>query len=226
MAYVGRFYSFFGRTFGVFWSTYEDISRSRDRISISMKKSVLPEPYPIGYVYSMGEEPLVEYALELMFLVTGVPFEKGLRQDEGVVNDDLWVRPRYASGELGAWMHYPLTSNWKGLPGMEVQERSLESGIVDRAAGHPDWLLSMVWMALRVEEYCAPLDEHGRVISEGLHAVKRHQEQVPWVHVWAKSLLVEWGGVPQRRFHPEVEITVDIDHLLAFAGRDLSLIHI
>jgi hypothetical protein len=185
-----------------------------------MKETVLSHTHPIGYVYSLGQEPLVEYALELVYLVTGVPFEKGLRQDEGVVNDDLWVRPRYASGELGAWMHYPLTSNWKGLPGMQVQERSLESGIVDRAAGHPDWLLSMVWMALRVEEYRAPLDEHGRVISEGLHAVKNRQEQVPWIHVWAKSLLLEWGGVPQHRFQSKVEISVDIDHLLAYAGRN------
>jgi hypothetical protein len=39
-----------------------------------MKESDPSETHPIGFEYSLGHEPLVEYALELMHLVTGVPF--------------------------------------------------------------------------------------------------------------------------------------------------------
>ena len=184
-----------------------------------MKESDPSVTHPIGFEYSLCHEPLVEYALELMYLVTGVPFEKGEGRVDAAVEEDLWVRPRYASGVFGPWIHYPLSSHWRGLVDLEVQDRSLEIGILDRTAGQSDWLLSMVWMALRIEEHRAPLDGHGRVDSRSLKAVINRQEQVPWVHVWAKSLLSEWGGIPLHHFQPEVEISVDIDHLLAYAGR-------
>jgi len=172
----------------------------------------------VAFDYIVRNRPLVDYALELVQLVTGVSFEQVDLWAESF-GEDLWIRPRFESGHMGDWMRYSLSNHWKLLARVVPMERELELGIADRLDGLPDWLLSMVWMALRVEEREAPVDVHGRVDSRFLIGVKRDQQHFPWVHIWAKSFLSEWGEVSIRRFKPEVEISVDIDHLLAYAGR-------
>jgi hypothetical protein len=77
----------------------------------------------------------------------------------------------------------------------------------------------MVWMALRVEERLGAKDVHGRFVSSGSLAARKEGARIPWVHRWAESLASEWGLKIGDKLTAKVDISVDVDHLLAFAGR-------
>lgn len=142
--------------------------------------------------YARCRSPLVEYALELVQIATGVPMEPVERLD-GSDDEALWIRVRLETGAHGDWMKYSLSPHWDGIFRLQPERGALEAGIAQRPDGRPDWLLSMVWLALRVEERNAPLDEHGRVDAKSLYMVRQGQHRVPWGHVWAKACLAEWG---------------------------------
>lgn len=163
-----------------------------------------------------GEQPRLEYSLVLFQVVTGLRWQR-VEPPQSDLCDLLWVRRL----GLDSWMNYAISENWKRLEFLQPNPDAFELGLFKRPCGiQTDWLLSMLWLALRVEERFATLDEHGRFRSSDSLAARAGIERIPWVHRWAEAVAHEWGLNidPPRR--SKVNISVDIDHLLAFAGRN------
>lgn len=163
-----------------------------------------------------GEQPRLEYSLVLFQVVTGLRWQR-VDAPQSDRCDLLWVRKL----EGGSWMVYEVSDNWSRLELLQPELASFELGLFKRPCGlKVDWLLSMVWLALRVEERFATLDEHGRFRSSDSMAARVGSERIPWVHRWAESIACEWGLLVAPDQRSEVNISVDVDHLLAYAGRD------
>lgn len=181
-------------------------------------ETVQTKPY-IEFAWS-GFQPRLDYALELLGCVTGY-LPKRIDSVE-VPSGQLWIRSHHER----PWMCYEISARWD-----RFETDPIESGIGDSSgilflrpeSERPDWLLQMLWMSLRVEERGEiQRDEHGRFRASSSRVYDWGGFEIPWVHRWAKQLLKEWGisELPIGLAPPQV--SVDIDHLLAYAGRTWS----
>jgi hypothetical protein len=162
-----------------------------------------------------GEQPRLAYSLLLFQTLTGCRWTR-VASPGNERADLLWIR----RGDADEWMVYELSEAWGRLERVQADDHSLETGCFKRPTSlKPDWLLSMVWMALRIEERFGAKDVHGRFVSGESLAARMGVERIPWVHRWAESLAREWGLKVDKTLISKVDISVDVDHLLAFAGR-------
>jgi UDP-N-acetylglucosamine 2-epimerase len=91
------------------------------------------------------------------------------------------------------------------------------------AGSAPDYLASILWAALRREEWGSEsLDEHGRY--QAVHSV---MAQRGWLstaicHRWAGALMQDHQLVGHRQVMAQPTVIIDVDHLRAFDGYPLS----
>jgi hypothetical protein len=108
-----------------------------------------------------GEQPRLAYSLLLFQTLTGCRWTR-VASPGNERADLLWIR----RGDADEWMVYELSEAWGRLERVQADDHSLETGCFKRPTSlKPDWLLSMVWMALRIEERFGAKDVHGRFVS-------------------------------------------------------------
>ena len=162
-----------------------------------------------------GEQPRLAYSLLLFQVLTGCRWSR-VASPGNEQSDLLWIR----KSDADPWMVYEISESWGRLELVQPENQRLETACFVRPRSlKPDWLLSMVWMALRIEERFGEKDVHGRFVSGYSLAARLEAERIPWVHRWAESLANEWGLKVDNQPVSKVNISVDVDHLLAFAGR-------
>lgn len=170
---------------------------------------------PLMQLAWTGEQPRLAYSLLLFQILTGCGWLRVALPSNERANV-LWVRKAGAE----SWMVYEISEEWGRLERVQPENKSLETACFMRPGGlKPDWLLSMVWMALRIEERFGVKDAYGRFVSGDSLAAGTGAERIPWVHLWAESLAREWDLKVDNKRVSKVNISVDVDHLLAFAGR-------